>query len=113
MRLGAARTVIRWPLGLPMAGYSARTVGGSGVHLPLHVRALVANAKDGQQIRWPRANPPTDQQGHAASPSPTPDMAINCVWPFVPQPAGLTYTASYPSTACAPGSGPAAASSGG
>lgn len=50
MRLGAARISIRWPLGLPMAGYSARTAAGAGVHLPLHVRALVASANDGARV---------------------------------------------------------------
>ncbi len=48
MLLGVARTVINWPIGLPMAGYSARTSLSTGVHQSLNVRALVAGTNDGR-----------------------------------------------------------------
>jgi len=47
MKVGAARTDITPPLGWPMDGFEARTEGASGIHDPLHGRALVVEGDDG------------------------------------------------------------------
>ena len=47
MKVGAARTDITPPLGWPMDGFEARTDGASGIHDPLHGRALVVEGDDG------------------------------------------------------------------
>ncbi len=42
-RVGAARVLFDPPVGLPMAGYAARTAGAQGVHDPLYVRAVIVS----------------------------------------------------------------------
>jgi hypothetical protein len=50
MKVGAARVEITPPLGLAMDGFGARVSGAIGVHDPLHVRAIVAEADDGTAV---------------------------------------------------------------
>ncbi len=50
MRVGAARVDITPPLGMAMDGYEARASGATGVHDPLHVRALVVEGADGTTV---------------------------------------------------------------
>lgn len=50
MKVGAAKVEITPPLGMQMEGYEARPGGASGVHDPLHVRALVVEADDGTTV---------------------------------------------------------------
>ena len=46
MKVGAAKADITPPLGMELEGYGARVSGASGVHDPLHVRALVVEGDD-------------------------------------------------------------------
>ncbi len=50
MRVGAARVDITPPLGMDLEGYGARVSGASGVHDPLHARALVVEGDDGTTV---------------------------------------------------------------
>lgn len=50
MKVGAARTDITPPLGMELEGYGARVSGASGVHDPLHARALVVEGDDGTTV---------------------------------------------------------------
>ena len=50
MKVGAARVDITPPLGMHMDGYEARIGGATGVHDPLHARALVAEGADGLAV---------------------------------------------------------------
>lgn len=50
MKVGAARIDITPPLGMQMDGYEARPSGATGVHDPLHARALVAEGADGTAV---------------------------------------------------------------
>jgi neutral ceramidase len=50
MKVGAARVDITPPLGMRMEGYEVRTAGATGVHDPLHARALVAEGEDGTAV---------------------------------------------------------------
>lgn len=50
MKVGAARVDITPPLGFPMDGFEARTDGATGIHDPLHGRALVVEGDDGTTV---------------------------------------------------------------
>ncbi|MCY7419953.1 MAG: neutral/alkaline non-lysosomal ceramidase N-terminal domain-containing protein [Chloroflexi bacterium] len=50
MKVGAARIDITPPLGMELEGYGARVSGASGVHDPLHARALVVEGDDGTSV---------------------------------------------------------------
>lgn len=50
MKVGAAKVDITPPLGMAMEGYEARASGATGVHDPLHVRALVVEGDDGTTV---------------------------------------------------------------
>jgi neutral ceramidase len=50
MKIGAARVEITPPLGCPMDGFESRTSGATGIHDPLHARALVAEGDDGTTV---------------------------------------------------------------
>ena len=50
MKVGAAVVDITPPLGHPMDGFGARVGGATGVHDPLHARALVAEGRDGTAV---------------------------------------------------------------
>jgi hypothetical protein len=50
MKVGAAIVDITPPLGMELEGYGARVSGASGVHDPLHARALVAEGPDGTTV---------------------------------------------------------------
>lgn len=50
MRIGAARVEITPPLGWRLDGFEARTEGATGIHDPLHARALVAEGTDGTTV---------------------------------------------------------------
>jgi hypothetical protein len=50
MKVGAARVDITPPLGCLMDGFESRTAGASGIHDPLHARALVAEGDDGTTV---------------------------------------------------------------
>ena len=50
MKVGAARVDITPPLGMQLEGYEVRVDGASGVHDPLHARALVAEGADGTTV---------------------------------------------------------------
>jgi len=50
MRAGAAKVDITPPLGMRLEGYEARTSGATGIHDPLHVRALVVEGDDGTTV---------------------------------------------------------------
>jgi neutral ceramidase len=50
MKVGAAVVEITPPLGHPMDGFGARLDGATGVHDPLHARALVAEGTDGEAV---------------------------------------------------------------
>ena len=50
MRVGAAKVDITPPLGMQLEGYEVRTGGATGIHDPLHVRALVAEGADGTTV---------------------------------------------------------------
>lgn len=50
MKVGAAKVDITPPLGMELEGYGARVSGASGVHDPLHARALVVEGDDGTAV---------------------------------------------------------------
>jgi len=50
MRIGAAKVDITPPLGCRMDGFESRTSGATGIHDPLHARALVAEGDDGTTV---------------------------------------------------------------
>jgi hypothetical protein len=50
MKVGAAKADITPPLGMRMDGYEARPQGATGVHDPLHARALVVEGDDGTTV---------------------------------------------------------------
>jgi hypothetical protein len=50
VRVGAAKVDITPPLGMELEGYGARVSGASGVHDPLHARALVVEGDDGTAV---------------------------------------------------------------
>jgi neutral/alkaline ceramidase-like enzyme len=50
MKVGAAKVDITPPLGCPMDGFESRTSGASGIHDPLHARALVVEGDDGTTV---------------------------------------------------------------
>jgi hypothetical protein len=50
MKVGAARVDITPPLGMELEGYGARVSGASGIHDPLHARALVVEGEDGTTV---------------------------------------------------------------
>lgn len=50
MKVGAAKVDITPPLGCPMDGFESRTSGATGIHDPLHARALVAEGNDGTTV---------------------------------------------------------------
>ena len=50
MRVGAARVDITPPLGCRMDGFESRTSGATGIHDPLHARAIVAEGEDGTTV---------------------------------------------------------------
>jgi hypothetical protein len=50
MKVGAAKVDITPPLGMVMEGFEVRTGGATGVHDPLHARALVAEGEDGTTV---------------------------------------------------------------
>lgn len=50
MKVGAAKVDITPPLGMELEGYGARASGASGVHDPLHARALVVEGDDGTTV---------------------------------------------------------------
>jgi hypothetical protein len=50
MKVGAAKVDITPPLGMELEGYGARVSGASGVHDPLHARALVIEGDDGTTV---------------------------------------------------------------
>ncbi len=50
MKVGAAKIDITPPLGFRMDGFEARTSGATGIHDPLHARALVAEGEDGTTV---------------------------------------------------------------
>lgn len=50
MKVGAAKADITPPLGMELEGYGARVSGASGVHDPLHARALVVEGDDGTTV---------------------------------------------------------------
>ncbi|MHB8890621.1 MAG: neutral/alkaline non-lysosomal ceramidase N-terminal domain-containing protein [Candidatus Limnocylindrales bacterium] len=50
MKVGAAKVDITPPLGMQLEGYEVRTGGATGVHDPLHARALVAEGADGTTV---------------------------------------------------------------
>ncbi len=50
MKIGTARVDITPPLGCLMAGFESRTTGATGIHDPLHARAIVAEGADGSVV---------------------------------------------------------------
>lgn len=50
MKIGAARVEITPPLGWRMDGFESRTSGATGIHDPLHARALVGEGDDGTAV---------------------------------------------------------------
>lgn len=50
MKVGAAKVDITPPLGMELEGYGARVSSASGVHDPLHARALVVEGDDGTTV---------------------------------------------------------------
>ncbi len=50
MKVGAAVVDITPPLGMTMEGFDVRTAGATGIHDPLHARALVAEGADGTTV---------------------------------------------------------------
>lgn len=50
MKVGAASVDITPPLGMQLEGYEVRVDGASGIHDPLHARALVAEGADGTTV---------------------------------------------------------------
>ncbi len=50
MKVGAAKVDITPPLGYRMDGFESRTSGATGIHDPLHARALVAEGDDGTTV---------------------------------------------------------------
>lgn len=50
MKVGAAKVDITPPLGLELEGFGSRVSGASGIHDPLHARALVAEGADGTTV---------------------------------------------------------------
>src|SRR5664280_1309936 len=50
MKVGVAKVDITPPLGCLMDGFEARTSGATGIHDPLHARALVAEGADGTTV---------------------------------------------------------------
>jgi hypothetical protein len=50
MKIGAAKVDITPALGLSLEGYGSRVSGASGIHDPLHARALVAEGSDGTTV---------------------------------------------------------------
>ena len=50
MKVGAARVDITPPLGMRMDGFESRASGATGIHDPLHARALVAEGDDGTTV---------------------------------------------------------------
>jgi hypothetical protein len=50
MKVGAAKVDITPPLGMQLEGFEVRVDGASGIHDPLHARALVAEGADGTTV---------------------------------------------------------------
>ena len=50
MKVGAAKVDITPPLGMQLEGFEVRTAGATGIHDPLHARALVAEGADGTTV---------------------------------------------------------------
>lgn len=50
MKVGAAVVDITPPLGMQLEGYEVRDAGATGIHDPLHARALVAEGADGTSV---------------------------------------------------------------
>jgi hypothetical protein len=50
MKVGAAKVDITPPLGCRMDGFESRTSGATGIHDPLHARAIVAEGADGTTV---------------------------------------------------------------